>query len=598
MPTMLTHICRQVSVLLAVAVCPLAALAVAAPDTDRSSDTIVLSEEELKALGQGQTSASSETAKSDEARPGADKASSHFEICRSFPLADFIYWEWLETGALSPIAQIEDQIDERRRDYRRTSIRESWSEQLQRELDRIEDEIADLEKEREQTLLEQIALQETKGAEAADERARIAVFDMALALNDLADGKAKKAVEVLDRAKELLPKEPLVRTLRGIALREAGRGDAAREDLNAALAGEPRLLLALVTLAQVDEDSLNYDTAAGLWDRARQAPLSFPRGVERWADRNREAFPRGVESLRLSFSERYLLRFRLARLRDFAHSYYQSYEKGGYKLIYDPSIGIPPREELIAPLRETVSRYIERGDEGVEPDRVERLFHALSLERDEQGFRQMMSRISDFLATAERDVGRAISHTRLRSPIVVLYNPNVWETLIADRWTLGLFAPHGRSISVYLTPRMNADDLKSTIYHEYAHFATFEIVGPRSLPLWLVEGLAEHLALESAYDRFAKDSVLARWRDTWAKDQIARPWFDKDQEAFEVADYYKARRAVGVLAARFGEDGLARLLGALGDGADLDEASRDAFKMGYRDLLRYLVKQLPSWTGP
>jgi tetratricopeptide (TPR) repeat protein len=588
---------REIGVLLAMALA--SAKVVAAPEAP-SSDTIVLSDEELKALGGGPAATDSATTATTESaiasRP-ANKWSASFEPCRSFPLSQFAYWEWLESGALSPIAQIEEQITDLRREYRRTLASERWSEQLQRELDRIEDDIAALEADREQTLLEQIALLESQGADSAETRARIALFEMALALNDLDEGKARKAVEVLDRAKEHLPNEPLVRALSGVALREAGRGDAARDDLQAALATEPNLLLALVALAEVHEDNLEYDQAARLWDRAVQAPLTLPRGVERWADRNREAFPQGGESLRRAFSDRFRLRLRLARLRDFAHQYYQSFEKGGYRLLYDPSIGVPPLDDFLLPLRTVISRYMESGEEGVEPEKIERLFHDLSLERNEQDFRRFMSEITSDLATAGRDIGEALGFGRSRPPVVVLYNPNVWETLIADRWTLGLFAPHGRSISIYLTPRMTPDDLKSTVYHEYAHYVTFEIVGPRTLPLWLVEGLAEYLAAESGYDRFARDPVLARWRESWLRDPVARPWFDKDQETFDVSDYFKARRAVGVLAARFGDGGVARFLGALGNGSDLDGASREAFQMSYRDLLRYLARQLPSWTG-
>ena len=596
MPTKCTIALRMIGLTVVMSLWPLVTWPAEEPQS-QSTDTIVLSDEALKALAGDQTTATTETESVETVSPG-NNLPFRFETLYSFPTRQFIYWEWLETGALSVIADLEEQIAERRDEYRRVSASGAWSEQLQRERDRIEADIARLEWEREQDLLERIALLEVKGAESAEEQARVAVLRVALALNELDEGKTKQAIKVLDGAGELLPNEPLVRALRGIALREAGRSDEARDELLSALASQPKLLLALTTLAQVCEDNLEYAKAAELWGRAQQATVKFPRGVERWAERNRDSFPQGEESLRRFFARRFQLRLRVARLRDFAHKYYQSYEKTAYKLIYDPSIGVPPLEEILAPLRTMISSYLEQGEEGVEPDKVERLFHALGQERDEQDFRRSMARIADSLETAERDVSQALGHNPRRPPVVVLYNPNVWEALVADRRTLGLFAPHGRSISVYLTPRMNPDDLKNTLYHEYAHFVTFEIVGPRDLPLWLVEGLAEHLSLESRYDRFRQDSVLARWREIWDKERVERPWFEQEQETFDAGDYYKARRAVGLLAARFGEDGLARFLEALGDGADLDEASRAAFQRGYRDLLRYLVKQLPSWTGP
>ena len=563
----------------------------------RSSDTIVITQEDLDAFARAPATTPSAVIEFVETRPRAEEFPVRFDICHSFPSREWIYWEWLESGALGLIARIESEIADRRAEHRELASLRDWSPQLQRELDSIDDEIEQLETEREHTLLERVAQLELTPGLSPYERTEAAVLCMTVTLIDLDDGKAKQALKVLDRARAHLQDEPLVSVLRGIVLREVGRSDAARDEFRNALANRSGMLLALIGLAEALEDDLDYAEAAELWDRARRADLGFPRGLERLANRDPERFPEGEASLRRLWSDYLLQRVRQARLRDFAHSYYLSHEKTDYTLIYDPSIGVPWSEEYAAPLRAVVERYLEGGEEAVDRREVERLFRALSLERDQEGFQQFMLHVSDFLATAERDVGRALGHRARETPVVVVYNPNVWQALIAGRGIAGLFAPHGRSVSVYVTPGMNPDDLKSTIYHEYGHFATFDLAGPRDLPVWLVEGLAEHLARESGYDRFAEDSVLARWRDIWVKERIARPWFNKGRESFGPADYYKARRAVGLLAARFGLSGLGDMLEALGDGADLDEASRRAFEMDYRDLLRFLVKRLPSWTG-
>jgi tetratricopeptide (TPR) repeat protein len=568
-----------------------------APAAIRADGTIVITQEDMDALARAQATTS--TAGSDEVDRGAagDLYAGWFRFCHEFPLRRMIYWYWLEQGALSLVVPTEEQI-ERLEAQRRQRVRsQDWSLALQRELDRIDDEIAALEDEREQTLADRTAALELDAPLSGQEAKEAGFLYAATALTYLDAGRAKRAARSLDRAIGFLPNEPLVRALRGLAQGDLGNGSAAREDLGSALASEPRLILALITSAQVHEDALEFGDAADLWERAARAPLGFPRSVERWANRTREVFPDGETDLGKVWSRYFQLRLRLARLRDFAHTYFHSYEKRSYKLVYDPLVATPASPEAIQALRSSVARYLKEGKAGVDRREVEGLLRALREGRDENEFQRLIAHVSDALATAERDVGREIGRRPSESPVVVLYGPAIWQTLIANRWTLGLYAPRGRAISIYMTSGMDARELKNTIYHEYGHFATFSITGPRSLPLWLAEGLAEHLALTSGYDRFAEDSVLAQWREVWAKDPIERPWFEKGPEAFGIADYYKARRAVTLLYTRFDRDGLYLFLDALGRGADLDEASTEAFGMDYRDMLRFLIKRLPSWTG-
>ena len=561
-------------------------------------DRIVITQEDLDAMARSRETSRSVGAAAPAARPGEDEYPVHFEACYAYPAREFILWDWFESGALGVIAEVEGRLVRRREEYERAAGSSNWSEQLQREIDRIEDEIDALEHEREQTLLERVATLEATPAPSPARKAELAVLHMAFALISLEDGRAKDALGALDRAAKNLPGEPLVELLRAIALRELGRADAAREALRAALQRDSRLVLACLTLAEAYEDALEYSDAAELWEQAGRARIGFPAGLERWADRNRDRFAEGAASLRGVWADYLRLRLRLARLRDFAHRYFQSFDKAAYTMVYDPSIGLPADEEFLAPLRSIVGRYLTEGEAAVDRSEVERLLERMRAERDEEAFGRLMRNLSNFVATAERRIGRAIGHRPTRRPVVVLYNPNVWEAMIARRSALAFYKPHARSISIYLEPHIAPVEIKNTIYHEYGHFVTFDLAGPRGMPIWLAEGLAEFLALESEYDRFREDPILARWREIWTQERVGRPWFAKSQEEFGVADYYKARRAVGLLAARFGTDGLNEFLSTLGGGEDLDGAAQKAFGMTYRNLLRFLVTRLPGWEGP
>ena len=505
-----------------------------------------------------------------------------FEDVYSVPTTQIIYDQWLASGALGLIVPIENEIRRRQLEFAKTVTSRQWSAALQRDLDMIEDTIDRLEEERSQTLLERIAQVELRAGLSSNDKARAALLYMALALTDMDEGKAKLAVESLERAGDFLPDEPLVHALHAIALRECGQNNPARQELRETLAVQPGMLLTLMTLAQVYEDDLNFQEAAEMWRRASLARTDYPESTGRLS-----AVP----------SDRIVLRLRLARLNAFAQNYYQAENRSGYRLVYDPSLGLPAREGYLTPLRELVGLYLDGGERAADPADLEKLLRAMTRDRDPSLFRQLMGQVSSSLETAADDISDAIHFRRGQRPIVVIHNPDIWETLIANRETLGLYSPHGRIISIYVSPRMNPGDLRYTVYHEYAHFATFDITGPRSLPVWLVEGLAEYLARESGYDRFAESGVLAKWREVWSNIRIERPWFNKTHEEFTVTDYYKARQAIDVLARSFGVNGLFRFLQTLGEGTDLNEASRRAFNMDYRDLMEFIIRRPASWTG-
>lgn len=551
-------------------------------EDEEMEDTIVLSEDTLPPPERQEETPPTVEETPTIPTPTQPEALPRFEDVYSMPATQLIYDQWLASGALGLIVPIENEIRRRHVEFGRMVTSRQWSASLQRDLDLIEDAIGGLEEERTQTLLERIAQVESQAGLSADDRTRVVLLYMALALTDLDEGKAKPALEALERAGDFLPDEPLVHALHAIALRECGQNNAARTELRETLEVQPGLLLALTTLAQVYEDDLNYQEAANLWRRASQARTDYPESAARLSSVS---------------SDRLVLRLRLARLNAFAQSFYQAENRSGYRLVFDPSLGLPSRVEYLTPLRELVGLYLDGGEHAVDPTDIEKIFRTLTRDRDPSMFRQLMSQVSDFLETAADDVSNVIHYRRGQRPIVVLHNPDVWETLIANRETLGLYSPHGRVISLYLTTRMNPGDLKYTVYHEYAHFVTFDITGPRSLPVWLAEGLAEYMARESGYDRFADSAVLTKWREVWSNIRVERPWFNKTHEEFTVSDYYKARQAVEVLARSFGPNALLRFLQTLGQGTDLNEASRSAFNMDYRDLMAFIIRRPASWIG-
>jgi hypothetical protein len=561
-----------------------------------TSNTVTLSEEEVQAFIR-ELQATSPTAGREDFKLEDLIEKPDLSACYGFPFRECIYEYWLESGALGVIVPIERELGQLRDQHRRVAESEEWSASLQNRLDEIDNQMTALETKRDDTLAKAAEALEATGQKSIDVRVRAAVFRMAQALNDLEAGRAKKALESLDHARDHLPDEPLVHVLRGIALRESGQAESAFDELRDAVSRQPHLVLGVTTLAQANEDRLEFDQAARLWAQAARAPLAFTKSLEQWVSRNRERFPKGAQNLRRVWAEHYQLRMRLARLRHFASEHYLEYEKSGYRVVYDPSIGVPLRREELAPLQQLVQRYIEGGDGAVDPEQVRTMFKALSRMRDNEMFARLMSAVTDELAAAESNVGQALNVKPRGPALVVLHNPMVWESLIAPRGVLGLYQPHGRLISLPVSPAIDRRELQHTVHHEYAHFVTFDLTGPRELPLWLVEGLAEHLALAATGREEREDDPLTRERLELARRaRVELPWFAKGRESFDAADYEKARRAVALLDGRFGASALYDLLEALGQGEDLDGASHKALQMSYREVLRWLVKQLPSST--
>ncbi|MBM3334202.1 hypothetical protein FJY63_06035 [Candidatus Sumerlaeota bacterium] len=514
-----------------------------------------------------------------ESEDAAIARSLEFEACYSFPARQMIYRHWLETGALDVIADAEDEIANLWTEYvDLVRLPDPTGEEKDR-LAAIEKEIAQLELEREQDLLEGIAEIESGERLSEGDRHEVSLFYMALALFYLDEGKAKLALKNLDAAAMHAPDEPLLHALRGVAQHEAGNNNQAQKELDTALSAQPDIAIALIALAEISEENLDFGRAAQLWDQAGGARTD---SVET------------DTSTSVSHSAYFQMRSRLARLQAFAEDCYEEDKWPNCWLFLDPTLGIMPDEQSLAPVLEIVGPIFGRGELPEDPGSIGPRFQAMSRDRDREAFRALLARASNFTDAAAQDVARVLPYRRSVRPIVVLHNLDVWERLIADQKTLATATPHGAVVGIFASPRTAPNDLRGAIYHGYAHFAIAQAVGPRYVPAWLAEGLAEHLALESRYDRFAADSVMANWRAIWSREPLGRDWFAQDLRDFDLGDHYKARRAVGALISRFGIQNVRVLLGELGGGADLEEASLAAFNMGYDQVKMFLMRPTPS----
>ena len=132
-----------------------------------------------------------------------------------------------------------------------------------------------------------------------------------------------------------------------------------------------------------------------------------------------------------------------------------------------------------------VPQSIEFGEGSVPRGDVERVFAELSRERDRAAFGELVNFVSDTLSTVRRELGRRVGHMPHDPATVVIHNPAIWESLIASPSTLGVYRPAGRTIHVYVSAETRPEELKDLLYHEYGHYVTLDLAGPRRLPLAL-----------------------------------------------------------------------------------------------------------------
>lgn len=189
-------------------------------------------------------------------------------------------------------------------------------------------------------------------------------------------------------------------------------------------------------------------------------------------------------------------------------------------------------------------------------------------------------KIGVILSNARRDIGVSLGfYPEDKVPTVIYTNVQYERALNAPEWSAALYDGKIRIPTGGLG--RDADPLRDTIYHEYAHAVIHRIGGDR-VPAWLHEGLAQVLepgARRYDYRDFAR-SRHRRYRPTSLIRSFSRLPSDQVSSA-----YLSSKSFVGYLVAELGGyRRLASVLGKMSEGADVDEAFRRTYG---RDLVSY-----------
>ncbi len=160
----------------------------------------------------------------------------------------------------------------------------------------------------------------------------------------------------------------------------------------------------------------------------------------------------------------------------------------------------------------------------------------------------------------------------------------------------------GEAIKIITNPRRASKrGLTTLLAHEYGHVATFEF-GEKAndMPWWVLEGVAELSAerfasmgkdAENATLNWYKKDALAKWDDLADFHKVQ----DSPVRELQGKVYKQGHHMLGYISDRFGREGRNAWLRAMSQGKTIDEASREAFKMGWDDVdaaWRASVKEL------
>jgi hypothetical protein len=138
-------------------------------------------------------------------------------------------------------------------------------------------------------------------------------------------------------------------------------------------------------------------------------------------------------------------------------------------------------------------------------------------------------------------------------------------------WAAGAASPQERRIVVGITSGGHVQDRERTVRHELVHVLVRSAAGGVSLPRWLDEGLARLLADEHGLDDL---QVLAQARlgDRFITLTALASSFPPGSADAALA-YAQAGRAASLLFGR-DDDDIARFLGLIREGVDVDDALR------------------------
>lgn len=145
----------------------------------------------------------------------------------------------------------------------------------------------------------------------------------------------------------------------------------------------------------------------------------------------------------------------------------------------------------------------------------------------------------------------------------------------------------GQSVKIHVSPGTHPDRLIEVLAHELGHFVSFahgEAI--RSAPWWALEGAAE--LVSDPYKGVPVDKrqravgLLVSNNDAVAWDDLRS--FDDETMSRALYVYTQGWSMVRYIHDTHGRDGLGDWFERLGEGETLDDATRGALSMGFRDL--------------
>jgi tetratricopeptide (TPR) repeat protein len=177
------------------------------------------------------------------------------------------------------------------------------------------------------------------------------------------------------------------------------------------------------------------------------------------------------------------------------------------------------------------------------------------------------------LEDAYREVGRNLDYFPEEPVTVVIYTEkDFFDITMLPAWTAGAFDGKIR-LPIRGVEEITDVSLEHVLHHEYVH-ALVETITTR-VPLWLNEGLAEHLVPR---DYFVRVGQLIPLRN------LERGFPMGNQRQMIIA-YMESYSAVSELVERYGLPRFKEMLTALGEGEDLNSAFSSAFSTTYDEFV-------------
>ena len=214
-----------------------------------------------------------------------------------------------------------------------------------------------------------------------------------------------------------------------------------------------------------------------------------------------------------------------------------------------------------------------------------------------EGGTEYVATVVRYLEDARRHVSEQLGVTPLEPLSVVLYGKAIYEREHRHRFsfeTVGFF--DGR-IHV-ASPAHPAGELRSLLYHEYAHALFREQTGS-DRPYWLNEGLAERIErlprrkpLSTRSERVVLRTRLAS--EQWIPLRVLAPSFSGLEDEDARAAYLESLMAVQWIEERTDADQRARLLQRLGQGFSIDQALHEILGVDSDGLDRSLREEIES----